>query len=94
MNPHAGVRTRPLAVVVIIAGLVIGVVLWWGSGGGHARRPSDSTVECQQRYAQATSFEDTAAVDLSYPTVYWQQVSGRRGVRACGDLRRELRLPR
>jgi hypothetical protein len=94
MDAPAGVQARPLAAVVIIAGLVVGFILWWASRGGYARRPSDSAVECQQRYAQAATFRDTAAIDLSYPTAYWQQVSGRRGVQTCGDLRRDLRLPR
>jgi hypothetical protein len=53
MNPAAGVQVRPLVAVVILASLVVGFVVWWGSRGGYARRPSDSSVECQQRYAQA-----------------------------------------
>jgi hypothetical protein len=79
-------------VVVILASLAFGFVVWWGSRGGYARQPSESVVDCQDRYQQAATFRDTAAIDLSYPTAYWQHTSSRRGPQTCGDLRITGRL--
>ena len=83
---RGAVTVPALAAVVVVAALVFGFVIWWGSRGGYAHTPTESAVECQQQYAHATTFKDTVAVDLKYPTAYWQHTSSKRGPQTCGDL--------
>ena len=92
MSTSSSLSTRPLLAVVVVASVVVGFAIWWGSRGGYARRASDGMLECQQRYQQAATFKDTARVDLSYPAAYWQQTSSKRGPQTCGDLRLAGRL--
>ena len=85
------VSNRPLLVVVIFVGLLLGWITWKVASGG--RRFSRAAVECKTRYTSARSFADTAQVDGTYPTEYAQEFSGRSGPDTCGQLRRRGALP-
>jgi len=87
-----GGQTRPLAVVVLLAAVGFGFLAWWIGRGKYTRQPSDAVLECRRWYAAAATFKDTVAVDLKYPTAYWQKATSRRGPQTCGDLRTSGRL--
>ena len=93
-EPMQGERTptRPLFIVAILGAVLFAWITWRASTGD--REPTSAALECKARYANATSFRDTARVDATYPTDYSRERIGRgRGPAACGDLRREQLLP-
>jgi hypothetical protein len=93
MAPSGIASPRSIFLMLLIAGLGLAWLAWWNA---HAtlRRELRAITDCRGRYAAAHSFRDTAAVDMTYPSLHPQvkRTSPRRGFGTCGDLRLAGRL--